>query len=125
MDVGDERADVAGGCLGVARFLRLELGEERLRAGRPGGQRSRKLAGSNMNTETDTPLLRVSGLTKRFGARFACRDVSFEIFPGEVLCVVGESGSGKTTLLKCISAQLEPDHGSVEFDTRDQGLADI
>jgi len=78
-----------------------------------------------MNTETDTPLLRVSGLTKRFGAHSACCDVGFEIFPGEVLCIVGESGSGKTTLLKCISAQLQPDHGSVEFDTRDQGLADI
>ncbi len=72
-----------------------------------------------------TPLLQVSGLTKNYGAHIGCRDVGFELFPGEVLGIVGESGSGKTTLLRCLSAQLAPTSGSVAYDMRSQGLTDI
>ncbi|WP_430436604.1 phosphonate C-P lyase system protein PhnK [Oceanibaculum nanhaiense] len=72
-----------------------------------------------------TPLLQVSGLTKNYGAHIGCRDVGFELFPGEVLGIVGESGSGKTTLLRCLSAQLAPTSGSVAYDMRGQGLTDI
>ncbi len=71
------------------------------------------------------PLLRVRGLSKRYGTRIGCRDVSFDLWPGEVLGIVGESGSGKTTLLKCLSAQLEPDAGSVRYTTRDEGECDV
>ena len=39
----------------------------------------------------------------------------FELWPGEVLGIVGESGSGKTTLLNCLSAQLAPDAGTVDY----------
>jgi putative phosphonate transport system ATP-binding protein len=59
------------------------------------------------------PLLRVSGLTKRYGARTACADVSFEVRPGEVLGIVGESGSGKSTVLQCVYLDTVPDAGSV------------
>ena len=71
------------------------------------------------------PLLTVTGLTKAFGARVACRDISFTLWPGEVIGVVGESGSGKTTLLNCLSGRLEPCAGRVVYDTRDAGPADI
>jgi len=74
---------------------------------------------------SDTPLLRVRGLTHLYGRAVACRDVGFDLWPGEVLGIVGESGAGKTTLLKCLSAQLVPTHGTVEYDTRDRGLVDI
>ncbi|MCC7417160.1 MAG: phosphonate C-P lyase system protein PhnK [Acidobacteria bacterium] len=71
------------------------------------------------------PLLQVRGVTRRYGPRVGCREVSFELWPGEVLGVVGESGSGKTTLLKCLSAQLVPDAGAIVYDTRDDGPRDI
>lgn len=71
------------------------------------------------------PLLRVEGLSHRFGATVACEDIGFELFPGEVLGVVGESGSGKTTLLRCLSGLTPPTSGTVAFDTRVDGLRDI
>ncbi len=68
---------------------------------------------------SDEALLSVSNLTRKYGARIGCQDVSFELFSGEVLAIVGESGSGKTTLLNCISTRLEPTTGSVLYTMRD------
>ncbi len=74
---------------------------------------------------SETPLLRASRLTRMYGKRVGCRDVSFDLWPGEVLGVVGESGSGKTTLLNCLSAQLEPSSGQVSYARRDGLLLDV
>jgi putative phosphonate transport system ATP-binding protein len=73
----------------------------------------------------EPPLLSVRGLTKLYGDRAACRDVSFELWPGEVLAVVGESGAGKTTLLKCLSGQVEPTTGEAFFRRRDGESVDV
>lgn len=73
----------------------------------------------------ELPILKVDKLSKRYGNRLAVNDVSFDLWPGEVLAVVGESGSGKTTLLNCVSARLEPDAGQVSFRTRHEGTVNV
>lgn len=73
----------------------------------------------------DTPILRANSVTKSYGQIIGCRDVSFDLFPGEVLGIVGESGSGKSTLLNCISGRMRPTSGVIEFDTRMHGLTDL
>ena len=80
-----------------------------------------------MNAE---PLLRVSGLGQRFDAvgsagRWAVREASLELFPGEVVAVVGESGSGKTTLLNCIAARLFPQQGQVLYRSAGGAWVDV
>jgi putative phosphonate transport system ATP-binding protein len=71
-----------------------------------------------------TPLLSVQNLTKRYGPRAGCLDVSFDLWPGEVMGIVGESGSGKSTLLNAMAGHLTPDAGRVIFDTRGHGPRD-
>ena len=59
------------------------------------------------------PLLRVTGLTKRFGARVAVEDCSLDIAEGEIVVIIGPSGCGKTTFLRCINQLEAPTAGSV------------
>jgi putative phosphonate transport system ATP-binding protein len=66
-----------------------------------------------------TPLLSARDVSRFYGARAGCRDVSFDLFPGEVLAIVGESGSGKTTLLRCLSGHLTASSGQVLYAMRD------
>src|SRR5580692_6694814 len=75
--------------------------------------------------DNDRPLLVADGLSKNYGRLTACRDVSFALYPGEVLGVVGESGSGKTTLLQLLSAQMAPSGGAVSYRMRDGVLRDL
>ncbi|WP_417516146.1 phosphonate C-P lyase system protein PhnK [Minwuia sp.] len=76
----------------------------------------------------DRPLLTVEGLSHHYGSRVGCLDVSFQIWPGEVLAIVGESGSGKTTLLNCVSGRMQHGAGTVFYlrsDGRTQRLGDL
>ena len=68
---------------------------------------------------SDEPLLRVSELSKFYGSRIGCENVTFDLWPGEVLAIVGESGSGKTTLLNCLSTRLMPSSGTASYRMRD------
>ncbi|MEK6342614.1 MAG: sugar ABC transporter ATP-binding protein [Curtobacterium sp.] len=59
-----------------------------------------------------TPVLRISGLTKRFGGLTALDDVELEVRPGQVHALLGENGSGKSTLIKILSGTYAPDPGA-------------
>ena len=53
---------------------------------------------------------------EKTGCVIAIRDVSFEVFPGEVFVVMGLSGSGKSTLVRCLLRLIEPTAGSIRLD---------
>jgi general nucleoside transport system ATP-binding protein len=60
-----------------------------------------------------TPLLEARGLTKSYGHLRANDDVSFSIFPGEIVGIVGENGAGKSTLVKMLGGAIAPDSGDI------------
>lgn len=62
---------------------------------------------------TTQPLLRMSGISKRFGATQALRDVSLDVRAGRVLALIGENGAGKSTLMKVLSGAHPADNGSM------------
>jgi len=64
------------------------------------------------------PVLRMEGLTKRFGATVALDNVDFELRPGEVRALLGENGAGKSTLVKILSGALRADAGRMTIDGR-------
>ncbi|NIG16900.1 phosphonate C-P lyase system protein PhnK [Pantoea sp. Cy-640] len=68
---------------------------------------------------SEQPLLAVNNLTHLYAPGKGFEDVSFALYPGEVLGIVGESGSGKTTLLRSLSARLAPQQGNILYRGRD------
>ena len=63
-------------------------------------------------------MLRVSGLTKRFGAVTAVDDLSFEIEPGRLYTLLGPSGCGKSTTLRCVAGLERPEAGEIVVGER-------
>jgi branched-chain amino acid transport system ATP-binding protein len=63
-------------------------------------------------------ILRVAGVSKRFGGLVAVRRVTFDVAQGEIVGVIGPNGAGKTTLFDVITGFQSPDEGAVEFDGR-------
>ncbi|WP_208607996.1 ATP-binding cassette domain-containing protein [Thioclava sediminum] len=70
-------------------------------------------------TSTGTPVIRLRGVSKSFGAVRALSDVSVDIHAGEVHAILGENGAGKSTLMNLITGVLQPSTGRIEFDGRD------
>jgi ABC-type multidrug transport system ATPase subunit/anti-sigma regulatory factor (Ser/Thr protein kinase) len=64
------------------------------------------------------PLLTVRGVSKRFGAVQALREVDLEINEGETVGLVGSNGAGKSTLVKAIAGVAPPDSGVIEWKGR-------
>jgi len=60
--------------------------------------------------------LKVSNITKSFGATEVLKGIDFTLEKGEVLAIIGSSGSGKTTLLRCLNYLETPDTGSITVD---------
>jgi ABC-type branched-subunit amino acid transport system ATPase component len=68
-----------------------------------------------MEAEPAVKLLEVRGLSTRYGAIHALRDVSFGVPKGEIVAVLGANGAGKTTLLHTISGVLRPSAGTITY----------
>jgi branched-chain amino acid transport system ATP-binding protein len=64
-------------------------------------------------------MLRLEGVTKRFGGLTAVRDVTLEVGAGALLGIIGPNGAGKTTLFNVIAGFYRPESGRVLFDGRD------
>src|SRR6185436_10455222 len=67
---------------------------------------------------SNSPLLRMTGISKRFAGTQALRNVSLDVHGGEVLALIGENGAGKSTLMKVLSGAHRPDSGMMEFAGR-------
>jgi branched-chain amino acid transport system ATP-binding protein len=63
-------------------------------------------------------LLRLSGLTRRFGGLVAVRDLSFEVSRGEIVGLIGPNGAGKTTAFNLITGTTPPSSGQVVFNNQ-------
>jgi branched-chain amino acid transport system ATP-binding protein len=70
-------------------------------------------------SEIAAPLLRIEGLTKRFGGVIASDEISLSVARGELHAVIGPNGAGKTTLISQLTGERAPDSGSIRFDGRD------
>jgi ABC-type sugar transport system ATPase subunit len=76
-----------------------------------------------MTTSPGSPLLRIAGVTKSYGAVRAIRNADMELKPGTVHALVGENGAGKSTLIKIISGAVGADSGTIEFGGRSVEIA--
>ena len=75
--------------------------------------------GTAQDAAAGSPLIRIEGLTKRYGDRTVLADVSFDVSEGEIVSIVGPSGCGKTTLLRCIAGLTGASGGRVSIASRE------
>ncbi|MCJ7694478.1 MAG: ATP-binding cassette domain-containing protein [Anaerolineaceae bacterium] len=67
---------------------------------------------------SDSPILTIKNITKRFGGVLALNNVSFDIQRGEILGLLGANGAGKSTLLKIMGGVLHSDSGEICLDQK-------
>jgi|BarGraNGADG00212_2_1021979.scaffolds.fasta_scaffold09016_4 D-xylose transport system ATP-binding protein len=68
------------------------------------------------------PLLEMRGISKAFGAVQALSDVSFDVYPSEIVALVGDNGAGKSTLIKAIAGIYPVDAGTIRWDGREVAI---
>ncbi len=82
------------------------------------------------------PILKGTGLVKRYGKVTALDHADFELYPGEVLAVIGDNGAGKSSLIKAVSGAVQIDEGEIllegqpvhfntPMDARDAGIETV
>jgi phospholipid/cholesterol/gamma-HCH transport system ATP-binding protein len=65
---------------------------------------------------TDTPKIRLRGVSKSFGDKKVLDGIDLDVMPHTSMVIIGGSGSGKSVLIKCIIGLIEPDDGVIEID---------
>jgi ABC-type multidrug transport system ATPase subunit len=70
------------------------------------------------------PIVRIRDLSRQFGTRWALRDISLDVEPGQVHVVLGHNGAGKTTLFRVLMGLIRPTHGRAEIAGHDTWNAD-
>ena len=70
---------------------------------------------SSSTAPTAEPILRLRGVSKKFGAVSALTDIDLDVHAGEVVALVGDNGAGKSTLVKVLAGVHQPTSGTIEF----------
>jgi len=65
------------------------------------------------------PLVRVRGVSKRYGSQAVLTDIHLDIYPGETVAIIGPNGAGKSTLLDLLLGLRQPDTGTIEHISGD------
>ncbi len=68
--------------------------------------------------EAAAPIVKVTGLRKRFGANEVLKGIDLDVKAGEVIAIIGKSGSGKSTLLRCINGLETFEDGKLSVDNQ-------
>lgn len=68
---------------------------------------------------SNQPILEIQNLTAAYGERTVLKNISLDIYPGEVLSLIGPNGAGKTSLVKCLSGALQLKSGSARVQGRE------
>jgi len=71
-----------------------------------------------LTTENDSEILKVTGLTKRFGGVLAVNDLDFHANRSEILGIIGPNGAGKTTVINMLSGFFPATQGEIVFEDR-------
>ena len=70
------------------------------------------------------PILKMIGISKKFGSVQALHQVNFELYPNEILGLLGDNGAGKSTLIKIISGVYPPDEGQIFIEGKEVRILD-
>ena len=70
-------------------------------------------------TSTRPPVMKATGLVKRYGQVTALDGADFELRAGEILAVIGDNGAGKSSLIKALSGATIPDEGQILLDGKE------
>ncbi|MBR8257583.1 branched-chain amino acid ABC transporter ATP-binding protein/permease [Burkholderia ambifaria] len=108
---------------GVHGALQRLLGRKRrwslTRAGIPARPASIDAYQVSAGSEQNGPLLRVTGMSKRFGSIVTSNDISIDVHRNQLHSFIGPNGAGKSTFFHILSGLLNPDSGRIEFNGTD------